>query len=89
MSRANIMIAGNAALILAASAAYAQSEGQMRPLRGAAYIQDSVSIFIDPETRCEYLVFWSKHSLARGSITPRLDRDGKPMCDAAKIGGAK
>jgi hypothetical protein len=38
---------------------------------------DSVSVYTDSKTGCEYLIYASGY---KGGITPRLGSDGHPIC---------
>lgn len=49
-------------------------ETQLAHLSG----MDRVHVFIDPETGCEYLIM---DGAPRGGITPRLDENGKQICN--------
>jgi len=40
-------------------------------------MEPSISVFTDPETKCQYLIMQNYHS---GGITARLGRDGRIMC---------
>lgn len=40
----------------------------------------NVEILTDPETGCEYLVIASWHGDGY-AMTPRIDREGNPICD--------
>lgn len=41
----------------------------------------STHIWTDPDTGCQYVV-WQAY--ARGAVTIRYDRDGRPMCPGAQ-----
>lgn len=49
-------------------------EGKVRTARGGG---EEVRVWRDPETGCEYLLWEGKR---KGSMTPRLTSDGRPMC---------
>jgi len=49
-------------------------EMQLAQLSG----MDRIHVFIDPETGCEYLIM---DGAPRGGITPRLDENGKQICN--------
>lgn len=49
-------------------------EGKVRGRRGGG---EEVRVWRDPDTGCQYLI-WERRQ--RGGMTPRLQRDGRPMC---------
>ncbi|WP_374143564.1 DUF6440 family protein [Sphingomonas sp.] len=49
-------------------------EGKVRSRRAGG---EEIRVWRDPETGCQYLL-WERRQ--RGSMTPRLTPDGRPMC---------
>lgn len=49
-------------------------EGKVRSRRAGG---EEVRVWRDPETGCQYLL-WERRQ--RGSMTPRLGPDGRPVC---------
>lgn len=44
----------------------------------------SVRRWVDPQTGCEYLLYTASE---RGGLSPRLGRDGRPICPEQAPGG--
>lgn len=77
-----------ACLVLSASIAIAgcsERKGNPVDMSGAGGFSSSVNSWTDPKTGCEYLIYDRKsYSAGMGGITPRLGRDGEPMCTEGK-----
>lgn len=54
---------------------YTQEVGRANALETGFKVQKVIYVWIDPETKCEYV-----GGVTQSALTPRLNREGKQIC---------
>lgn len=63
-------------VVIVVAVSFIQSDSIIRTTPDGNVVKESqVKIYIDPETKCEYLVV-----IAGTMLTPRLNKDGNQIC---------